>query len=121
MTTPTYADPQQQSQGQMMLWMMPLLFTFFSLSFNSGLALYWRASNVISIVMQYYITGWGGLATMFKKQPPQQQKRPPPRPAAQPPAPYIPPGGVQLPKKTDTSQMTGGTTDKGKRPWMFWK
>jgi len=60
MTTPT-ADPQQQAQSQMMLWMMPLMFAFFTLQFPSGLALYWVASNVIQIVMQYFITGWGGL------------------------------------------------------------
>lgn len=70
MTTPNYADPKQQSQGQMMLWMMPLMFTFMSLSFPSGLALYWLTSNIISVVMQYFVTGWGGLATMLaKKQP----------------------------------------------------
>ena len=58
------AEGQQQTQSQMMLWMMPLMFTFFSLSFPSGLALYWVASNIISIVMQYLITGWGGLESI---------------------------------------------------------
>ncbi|MBI2980130.1 MAG: membrane protein insertase YidC, partial [Chloroflexi bacterium] len=60
MTAPT-ADPKQQAQSQMMLWMMPLMFAFLTLNFPSGLALYWVASNVISIVMQYLVTGWGGL------------------------------------------------------------
>jgi YidC/Oxa1 family membrane protein insertase len=67
MTTPNYTDPQQQSQGQIMLWMMPIMFTLLSISFPSGLALYWLVSNVISIAMQYFISGWGGMATMFKK------------------------------------------------------
>ncbi len=61
MMTITTTDPKQQAQSQMMLWMMPMMFTFFSLSFPSGLALYWVISNVISIVTQYFITGWGGL------------------------------------------------------------
>lgn len=61
MMSPT-ADPKQQAQSQMMLWMMPMMFAFLTLSFPSGLALYWVTSNVISIVMQYFITGWGGLA-----------------------------------------------------------
>jgi len=61
MMTPTTADPRQQAQSQMMLWMMPLMFAFLTLSFPSGLALYWVTSNIISIVMQYLITGWGGL------------------------------------------------------------
>ena len=54
-------DPRQQSMRSMMLWMMPVMFTFLSLQFPSGLALYWVTSNVISIVLQYFITGWGGL------------------------------------------------------------
>ncbi|MFC2071287.1 YidC/Oxa1 family membrane protein insertase [Chloroflexota bacterium] len=54
-------DPKQQAQSQMMLWMMPMMFAFLTLSFPSGLALYWVTSNIISIVMQYFITGWGGL------------------------------------------------------------
>ena len=61
MVTSTTADPKQQSMRGMMLWMMPLLFTFLSLQFPSGLALYWVTSNVISIVIQYFVTGWGGL------------------------------------------------------------
>jgi YidC/Oxa1 family membrane protein insertase len=83
MTTPEYADPQQQANSQMMLWMMPLMFTFMSLSFPNGLALYWLVSNVISVVMQYFVSGWGPLATMFKK----REKKPPAKPgaASQPP------------------------------------
>jgi YidC/Oxa1 family membrane protein insertase len=61
MVTPATTDPKQQSMSKMMLWMMPLLFTFLSLQFPSGLALYWVTSNVISIVLQYFVTGWGGL------------------------------------------------------------
>ena len=61
MTTTPSADPTQKSQGQIMLWMMPLMFAFFTLTFFSGLALYWIASNIIGIVMQYFVTGWGGL------------------------------------------------------------
>ena len=61
MVTSTTADPKQQSMRGMMLWMMPVLFTFLSLQFPSGLALYWVTSNVISIVIQYFVTGWGGL------------------------------------------------------------
>ena len=62
MITPT-ADPKQRAQSRMMLWMMPLMFGFFCLTFPSGLALYWLVSNVITIVMQYFVTGWGGLVS----------------------------------------------------------
>ena len=55
-------NPQQKSQAQMMTVMMPLMFTFFSLTFPSGLAMYWIISNIITIVIQYMITkSWGSL------------------------------------------------------------
>jgi len=62
MVTPTATDPKQAAQGRMMLWMMPLMFGFFCLSFPSGLALFWFTSTVIRVIMQYYATGWGALA-----------------------------------------------------------
>jgi len=65
MSTPPSTDPRQAQQATMMLWMMPLVFTFMALSFPSGLALYWVASSVFRIVLQYRVSGWGGL----KKQP----------------------------------------------------
>jgi len=71
MVTPTNQDPRTAQQSQMMLWMMPIIFTFFSLSFPSGLALYWVVSNVFSIVVQYFVTGWGSLKFTFRKSPPQ--------------------------------------------------
>jgi YidC/Oxa1 family membrane protein insertase len=62
MVTPAVTDPQQRAQGQMMLWMMPLLFGFIAMSLPSGLALYWIVSNVFSIAVQYFVIGgWGSL------------------------------------------------------------
>ena len=61
MVTIQAGDPRQQSMSNMMLWMMPMMFAFFSLQFPSGLALYWVASNIIGIAIQYFINGWGGL------------------------------------------------------------
>lgn len=59
MTTPSNpsADPQQQSMNSTMLWMMPLMFAFFTLQFPSGLALYWVATNVIGVALQYVYQG----------------------------------------------------------------
>ncbi|MFC1921020.1 YidC/Oxa1 family membrane protein insertase [Chloroflexota bacterium] len=62
MTTPATTDPQQKAQGQMMLWMMPLMFGFISISFPSGLALYWFTSTAIRVILQYYTSGLGGLS-----------------------------------------------------------
>jgi YidC/Oxa1 family membrane protein insertase len=72
MVTPQNQDPAQAQQAQMMLWMMPIIFTFFSLSFPAGLAIYWLVSNIFSIVVQYFVTGWGGLNLNFfrKRSPP---------------------------------------------------
>jgi YidC/Oxa1 family membrane protein insertase len=54
-------DPQQQSTQKMMTWIMPLMFGFFAITLPSGLSVYWIASNIISMIMQYRITGWGTL------------------------------------------------------------
>ncbi|MDP2931492.1 MAG: YidC/Oxa1 family membrane protein insertase [Chloroflexota bacterium] len=61
MTTPPTTDPRQAAQARMMLWMMPLMFGFFTLSFPSGLALFWVTSTVIRILLQYFTSGWGTL------------------------------------------------------------
>ena len=58
MTPPSAsADPQQKQMTNTMLWMMPLMFGYFTLNFPSGLALYWVATNVVSIVLQYFYIG----------------------------------------------------------------
>jgi len=57
------ADPKQQSQNQMMLWMMPIIFAMITLSVPSGLALFWVTSSVIRVIIQYFISGWGGLVS----------------------------------------------------------
>jgi len=31
----------------------------------SGLTLYWTVSNILGMIQQYFITGWGGLADWF--------------------------------------------------------
>jgi YidC/Oxa1 family membrane protein insertase len=65
MTPP--ADPKQAQQAQLMLWMMPMMFGLLALSFPSGLALYWVTSSVVRIILQYRVTGWGGLRRQAKK------------------------------------------------------
>jgi len=77
MTTPVSTDPKQKSQSQMMVIMLPLMFAFLSLSFPSGLALYWLFTNLITIVMQYFtLGGWGSLfPSRAKKQPSERDKK----------------------------------------------
>jgi YidC/Oxa1 family membrane protein insertase len=116
MVTPTSTDSQQQAQSQMMLWMMPLLFAFMTMSFPSGLALYWVTSNIVSIIMQYFVTGWGGLATMFRKKSTGSDKERKPSSDTR----Y-----TQPPKKIDSTGhiVVPGSknTEKGKPKWKFWK
>lgn len=61
MMTSSSADAQQQQMNQSMQLMMPLMFAFFMYSAPAGVALYFVISNLLSIVQQYFTTGWGGL------------------------------------------------------------
>ncbi len=70
MSTPPAANPQQASTNRMLLWMMPFMFAFFTISLPTGLPLYWTVSNVIGIVIQGSVTGWGELAFWKKKEQP---------------------------------------------------
>ena len=66
MTTMPTADERQASTNRMMLWMMPVMFGFFTLNFPSGLAVYWVVSNVVGVVIQGFVTGWEPLLNLFK-------------------------------------------------------
>jgi YidC/Oxa1 family membrane protein insertase len=48
----------QQQQNTLMLWMMPIMFAYFTLTVPSGLAMYWVITNVIGIVMNWFVYGW---------------------------------------------------------------
>ncbi len=51
MTQPSTMDP---TQAKIMMF-MPVIYTFFFLTFPSGLVLYWLVNNVLSIAQQYWI------------------------------------------------------------------
>ncbi len=61
-TQPT-TDPQQQSMNSMMQIIMPLMFAFITLTLPSGLGLYFVVTNIFSIIVQYFVYGWGNLFT----------------------------------------------------------
>ncbi|MFQ5914894.1 MAG: membrane protein insertase YidC [Nitrospinota bacterium] len=50
--SPTGGDPRQ---AKMMLYMMPIMFTFIFWSMPSGLVLYWLVNNVLQIGHQYHM------------------------------------------------------------------
>ncbi|PIY79457.1 MAG: hypothetical protein COY81_02415 [Candidatus Pacebacteria bacterium CG_4_10_14_0_8_um_filter_43_12] len=55
------------SMQQQMLYIMPIMTGFIALRFPSGLALYWVATTIFSIVQQWYVTGPGGLKTYYQR------------------------------------------------------
>ena len=55
MSTPANSDPRQAQTNQILLWTMPVMFGFFTLQFPAGLGIYILFSNVLGIVIQYYI------------------------------------------------------------------
>ena len=54
------ANQSQAQTNQTLLYMMPLMFGWFTLTVPAGLALYWLVSNVVGVVMNYYVFGWQG-------------------------------------------------------------
>ena len=50
-------DPRQAQTNQIMLWMMPIMFGFFTFQFPAGLAVYILFSNIVGILIQYYVGG----------------------------------------------------------------
>jgi YidC/Oxa1 family membrane protein insertase len=59
MTQPNAMDP---TQAKIMMF-MPVIYTFFFLSFPSGLVLYWLINNLLSIAQQYWINKQTTVAT----------------------------------------------------------
>ncbi len=66
MMTTNSTDSTQAQTNKMMLWMMPLMLGFLTLSFPIGLGLYLLISNIIGIIIQYFVTGWGSLFSFSK-------------------------------------------------------
>jgi len=60
-------DPDQQAMSQSMQITMPLMFGMITFQAASGLGLYFVVTNVVQIIQNYFVSGWGSLATMFDK------------------------------------------------------
>ena len=74
------SDPQQRQMNQIMQF-LPLMIVVFAWSYASGLAVYWVTSNIIMIIMQYLISGWGQLWTNPMTLPTPDGSAPPPSPS----------------------------------------
>ncbi len=77
----TEQEQQTQQMQKSMQVMMPLMIAYFAIVTPAGLGLYWFISNCVAIIQQYFVSGWGGLATLFPR-----RGQPPPgtAPATQP-------------------------------------
>jgi YidC/Oxa1 family membrane protein insertase len=109
LATPPTTDPRTQSTNQMMLWMMPLMFAFFTLQVPSGLGVYWAMSNIIGVVMYYFAHGpepisWrtvllppsaapAGRQANRRGEPPAKEREPTEEPAEEPVEAALPTGG----------------------------
>jgi len=52
---------------QQMLYVMPVMTALIALRLPSGLAVYWVATTVFSIIQQYFVSGPGGLAIIAQR------------------------------------------------------
>ena len=62
----TTMGEQQRQMNAMMQWMMPAMFSWFVIATPAGVGLYWAASTIIGIVLQWVFVGpgdftWGSL------------------------------------------------------------
>ena len=67
------SSDQQRQMNQMMQWMMPAMFSWFVVVTPAGLGLYWGASTIIGIVLQWIFVGpgdftWGSLIPNVARQ-----------------------------------------------------
>jgi YidC/Oxa1 family membrane protein insertase len=110
MTQATVGTGTQQQTNQMMLWMMPLMFAWFTLTVPSGLSLYWVATNLIGIVMNWFVYGWHKrpLREVFVSPGATPARR---RPRAEQPA-VVASGGTPAETSTTKRALPNGGTGK---------
>jgi YidC/Oxa1 family membrane protein insertase len=112
MVTPPATDPRQRSMTNLTTTMMPLMFGLFTLSFPSGLALYWVVSNIIGIVIQYFVSGgWG-----YLRAPSAPKPAPTPQPGQKvlqaPKAPQVQPSKTLQKASEESKTIKKGSVEK---------
>jgi len=66
MTTPSTGS-EQEAMSQSMQITMPLMFGMITFQAASGLGLYFVVTNVVQLIQNYFVSGWGALGTLFGK------------------------------------------------------
>lgn len=60
MAMPKIQDPQQKVTSQAML-ILPVVMGILWINFNAGAVLNWATGAVVSLIQQFFVTGWGSL------------------------------------------------------------
>lgn len=60
-------DDLAYNMQEQMLYMMPLMTVFIGASLPAGISLYLLVTTIFSLVQQYFVSGWGGVAPWIKK------------------------------------------------------
>ena len=108
-TTVTVAtDERARTQQQMMQWLLPVMFMFFSFGFPSGVSLYWVVTSFVGVAFNVVTYGFPLLRI------PPLVAPPAPRPAAPIPATSDGSGGDRRPPARELRTSAHGTR-RGKR------
>jgi YidC/Oxa1 family membrane protein insertase len=67
---PTEQEQQTQQMQRTMVYISPLMIAVFALQVPAGLGLYWFIGNVVGIIQQSFVVGWGSLLPRRSEQPP---------------------------------------------------
>lgn len=59
-------DEAMAAMQSQMVFMMPLIIGYSAFNFPVGVALYWNASTIMSIIQQFLLLGWGGMSDWIK-------------------------------------------------------
>jgi len=65
--SPQPSPEYRQKTSTWAQWLLPILFGLFALVLPSGLTLYWVTSNIIQLIIQYRVTGWGALKVPWQQ------------------------------------------------------
>jgi len=58
---PTEQEMQTLQMQRTMVWISPLMIGYFALNVPAGLGLYWFVGNLVSIIQQSFVVGWGNV------------------------------------------------------------
>jgi len=58
---PTDQEMQTMQMQRTMVWISPLMIGYFALNVPAGLGLYWFVGNLVSIIQQSFVVGWGNI------------------------------------------------------------